>query len=94
MKKKCFFTIMFPPLYFSCVKSHNSHMFLYLNGINPQIEHLNMFLNIWILILLREPGNKRSSRFDDSKSDTFVPGKSAQHFKMQSHFGIFDPEIG
>ena len=37
---------------------------------------------------------KRSICFDYSKYGPFVPGKSAQHFKIQSHFGIFDPAFG
>ena len=53
-----------------------------------------MFWNILNLILWREPGNKRLSCFDDYKSDAFIPVQSAQHFKIQSHFGIYDPEIG
>ena len=53
-----------------------------------------MFWNIWNLILWREAVNKRSSFSDDSKAGAFVPVKSAQQFKIQSHFGIFDLEIG
>ena len=40
------FTIFFPVFYFSFIISHNSHMFLYWNDINPWIEHLYMFWNI------------------------------------------------
>ena len=69
-------------------------MFLYLNGINPLIEFIYMFLNIRNLILSREPGNKRSSCFYDSKYGAFIPGQSAQQFKMQPYLGIFDPTIG
>ena len=29
--------------------------------------------------------------FVDSKPGSFVPGHSAQQFKIHSHFGIFDP---
>ena len=32
--------------------------------------------------------------FDDSKNVVFVIGQSGQQFKIQSHFGSFDPVIG
>ena len=73
---------------------HNSHVFLYLNGLNLCIEHLDMFWNIWNLILWREVIKKRWSYSDDSKYGAFILGKSEQQFKIQSHFGIFDPVIG
>ena len=68
-------------------------MFLYLNGLNPRFIHLDIISNIFNLILWREPGNKTSSCFYDSKSGAFIPGQSSQEFKIQSHFGSFDPEI-
>ena len=69
-------------------------MFLYLNGINPLIEHFYVFLCTWNFILCRELRNKPSSCLDDSKAGAFITGKSAQHFKIRTHFGSFDPEIG
>ena len=74
--------------------SHNSHVLLYLNVFNPCIEHLDMFLNIWNLILWKESWNKWSSYSNDYKYGAFILGKSEQQFKIQSHFGIFDPVIG
>ena len=68
-------------------------MLLYLNDINPWIENLDIFWNIWNMILWREPGNKRSSCFDYSKSGAFIPGHSAQQFKINPNFGNFDPAI-
>ena len=50
VKKKHFFVIIFPLFYLSCVVSHNSHVLLYLNSLNPRIKHLDMFWNIWNLI--------------------------------------------
>ena len=76
------------------IVSHNSHMFLYLNGTNPCIEHLDMFWNLWNLILWRESGKKIPSCSDDSKSGALIPGQSEQHFKIQYHFIIFDPING
>ena len=72
---------------------HNSHVLLYLNGLNPRIEHLDMFLNIWNLILCREAGKKQSSCYYDSKYGESILGKSSKQFKMQSRFLIFDPVI-
>ena len=43
MYKKHLFTIILPILYLSCMLSHNSHVLLYLNGLNTCIEHLYMF---------------------------------------------------
>ena len=93
MNNYIFFTIVFTLFYLSCVQSHNSHTLLYLNDLNPLIENLYMFWCTWNLILWREPGNKTSSCFYDSKSGAFIPGQSSQEFKIQSHFGSFDPAI-
>ena len=41
-----FFTRLFPLLLLYYIISHNSLMFLYLNGINPCIRHLYTFCNI------------------------------------------------
>ena len=53
-----------------------------------------MFWIIWYLILWREAGKKRSSFSDDSKYGALILGKSEKQFKIQSHFGIFDPVTG
>ena len=87
-KKTLFLTIFFPPFSFSRVISHKSHMLLYLNGLNPWIDHLDIFFEIYgTLFFWRKPGNKRSSYFDYFKSGAFIPRQSAQHFKIHSHFG-------
>ena len=52
-----------------------------------------MFWNIWNLILWGKVGNKQPSCSDDSKYGTFIHGQSEQQYKVQSHFGIFDPII-
>ena len=70
-----------------------SHVFLYLNGLNPCNGHLDIFWNIWNLVLWREAGNKRSSCSDNSKFGALIPGQSEQQFKIQSHFLIFDELI-
>ena len=70
--------------------SHNSHVLLYLNGIDPCIECLDMFWNIWNLVLWREAVKKRSSFSDNYKYGAFILGQSEQQFKIHSHFGIFD----
>ena len=90
---KHFFVIIFPLFYLSCIVSHNSHMFLYLNGIDPCIKHLYLFWNIRNSIFWREAGNKISRCTDDSKSGSFIPIQSEQRFKIQSHFKILDPVI-
>ena len=56
--------------------------------------NLDMFQIIWNLSLQSEPGNKPSGYFDSFKQGAFVLGQSAQQFKIQSHFGIFDTKIG
>ena len=38
-----FFAILLPLLYLSSILSHNLHMFLYLNCLNPYIKHLDTF---------------------------------------------------
>ena len=53
-----------------------------------------MFWNIWNLVLWREAWKKLSSCSDCSKYGPFILGQSEQKFKIQSHFGIFDPVIG
>ena len=68
-------------------------MFLYLNGINPWNEYLDMFWNIWNLILWREGWKKRWCS-GDSKYGAFILGQSEQQFKIQDHFGILYPIIG
>ena len=81
---------MFSLLFLSCMSSHNSHIFLYLNGINMCIQHLYMFWNIRNLVLWRELENIWSSCFDDSKYGEFIPRQSEQQFKIQSYSGIFN----
>ena len=73
--------------------SHNSHVLLYLNGIDPCIEYLDMFWNIWNLVLWREAVKKRSSFSDNYKYGAFILGQSEEKFKKQSHFEIFDTVI-
>ena len=92
-RTKPLFPILFPLISLSCVKYHNLHTFLHLNGINPWIEYLDIFWYIWYSILSREQRNKWSSCFYYSKSGTVVLGQSSQHFKIQSHFENFDPVI-
>ena len=53
-----------------------------------------MFLNLWDLILWRKSGKKQSSCSDDYKYVSLILVQSEQQFKIQSHFGIFDPVIG
>ena len=67
---------------------------LYLNGLKPWIENLDIFWNIWNLILWREAGKKKLSCSDDSKYGALILWKPEQQFKIQSHFGIFYPVIG
>ena len=52
-----------------------------------------MLLNIWNLILWREAEKKISSCSDDSKYGALIIGKLEQQYKIQSHYGIFDPVI-
>ena len=72
---------------------HNSHVFLYLNGFKPCIKHYDIFWNIWTF-LWRYSRKKQWICSDDSKYRVFILGQSEQQFKIQSHFGIFDPVIG
>ena len=53
MKNKIFFTINICFLYLSSMLSHNSHVFLYLNGLEPCIEIFDIFKKIWNLVLWR-----------------------------------------
>ena len=48
---------------------------------------------MWNLFFERNQG-KTIIFSDGFKSGSFVPVLSEQHFKIQSHFVIFDPEIG
>ena len=61
--------------------SHNSHVLLYVNGLNPCIDHLDMFLNMWNLILWGETGKKQSSCSDDYKYGAFILGQSERRKK-------------
>ena len=74
--------------------SHNSHVFLYFNGLKQCIENFDIFWNIRNLILWREAGKKTSSCSDDSKYGSFILGQSEQQFKIHLCFGTFDPVIG
>ena len=69
-------------------------MFLYLNGLNLSIKYLDMFRNIWNLILWRESGMKRWSCSGYYKYGALIIGQPEQQFRIQSHFGILDPVIG
>ena len=93
-RTKHFFVVILPLFYLSCMLSHNSHVLLYLNGLNPCIKHLDVFWIIWGLMLWREAGNERSSFSGYYKYGAFVIVKSEQELKIKSHFGIFDPVIG
>ena len=93
-RTKYFFTVILSLLSLYCMLSHNSKMFLYLNGLNPCIKILDMFWNIGNFILWSEEGNKRSSCSDYSKYGSFILGQSEKQFKIQSHFRIFDLLIG
>ena len=53
VKNKTFLQHNFPTSFLSYIVSHNSHVLLYLNGINSCIKHLYMFWNIWNIILWR-----------------------------------------
>ena len=66
-------------------------MLLYSSGLNKWIRHLDMSWNIFNFVVWSETLNKQSSCSGNYKSGAFVPGQSAQQFKIQSHFGIFDP---
>ena len=44
--------------------------------------------------LMKVPVNKSSSCFDYYYSGALSPGQSAQQFKIQYHFGVFDLAIG
>ena len=70
--KKIFLKIILTLLSLSCMTSHNSHVFLYLNGLNLCIKHLDMSWNIWNLISWRKAGNKQSICYDDSKCGSFI----------------------
>ena len=85
-RTKHFFAIILPFFSLSCVISHNSHILFFLNGLNLFIKHLDVFWNIWNLILWRDSGKKRSSCYDYSKNGSFIIGKSEQQFKTQSRF--------
>ena len=93
-KNKTFLHHLFHILSLSGLSSHNSQIFLYLNGLNPCIEHLDMFWNKWNFILWRQLGKKKSSCYDDSKYGAFILGQSEQQLKIQFRFGIFDTVIG
>ena len=93
-RTKQFFTIILPFLSLSGMISHNPHILLCLNCLNPCIRHLDVFWNVWNLILWRESGKKLSSCSDYYKNWSFIIGQSEQQFKIQFHFGIFDPVIG
>ena len=93
-RTKHFFVVILPLFYLSCMLSHNSHVLLYLNGLNPCIKHLDVFWIMWGLMLWREAGNERSSFSGYYKYGAFVIVKSEQELKIKSHFGIFDPVIG
>ena len=94
MKNKTFLHHLYIFLYLSIILSNNSHVFLYINGLKPCIEHFDIFWNIWNLVLWREAGKKRRSCSDDSKFGAFILGQSEQQFKIDSHFGISDPVVG
>ena len=78
----------------SCMLSCNSQMFLYLDGLNSCIEHLDIFCNIWNLILWKEAVNKQSSCYDGYEYGEFILGKLEQKLKIQSYFLVFDTVIG
>ena len=59
------------------------------------LHELNIYIYFEIYgIFLRDPENKLSKCFDDSKSCSFIPVKLAQQFKIKSHFEFFDPALG
>ena len=93
-RTKHFFAIILPLLSLSSMLSHNSHILLYLNGLKTSIEHLYMFFNKWNLIIWRDAVKKQWSCSDDYKYGAFILRQSKQQFKIQSHFGIFDPVLG
>ena len=49
-KTKHFFSIIFLLSYLSSFLSHNSHVLLYLHGIDLCIKYLDMFYNLWTFI--------------------------------------------
>ena len=85
-REKYSFAIIIPLLSLSYILSQNSHVLLYFNGLNPCIEHLDMFWNIWNLILWKETGNKWSSCYDYSKYEAFILGQSEQQLKNNIPF--------
>ena len=64
------------------------------NFLNLCIKYLDMFWNIWNLILSTEARKKQSSYSDDYKYGAFILGQSEEQFKLQSHFVTFDPVTG
>ena len=86
-----FFTIILSLFDLSHTVSNNLQIFLYLNGLNKLIEHLDIFWNIQNFI----KGTKKwSICFDDSKYGAFTLGYSAKEFNIESRFGIFYHAIG
>ena len=56
-------------------------MFLYLNGLNLGIEHLDMFWSICDLILWKKLGKKQPSCSGGPKHGEFISGKSNNNSK-------------
>ena len=69
------FSIIIALFYLSSMLSHISHLFTYLNCLNPCIKHSDIFLNIRNLILCSEAGKKRLSCSGDYKYGVFLPIK-------------------
>ena len=70
IKKNSLFNLDLTLLKLYGVLSHNPQVIIYLNGINPLIEHLDIWWKMWNLILVDEP--EKWSRFlDGDKSDAF-----------------------
>ena len=94
VKNKKIFSVILTLLYFSIIISHNSHLFLYLNGLNSCTKYLDIFWNIWNLTLLRQADKKQSICSDYSITGAFINGQSEQQFKIQCHFVIFYSKTG
>ena len=86
-RTKLLFTWNFPIFNLSCVISHNSQVLLYLNGLNPWIEHLDIFLNMWNFILVNEPEKTLCILYNYKYGD-FILVKSKQKSNILHHFII------
>ena len=76
MKRRNFFTIILPILSLYCILSHNLNVLLYLNGINPCIEHLYMVLKYMEFNFMKGSRKETIKFSDDSKYGALILGQS------------------